>query len=378
MIRKNLKIITFLVIGMVALTGCWDYRDINKRSIVITVGVDRIGGEVEFATEVARLLGQSGAEAKAKEEDVYKDFSYGDNFELTRVDYDSRRPYPTFLSATRVVIFGNTYAREGIEPYINRINQTYDYRKNILTVVSREPAAELVKIPIEKDISVGFFIDNMMHFLDKKGTSLYPTVGEILSDIALGDVGYLLPYIGISQESIKYLGFAVMKDSKMIDTIDVSDSDGILYLLSDNPSFTEIIQLKRQKDNKYSFLVKIKDRKITTDYKNGKPVINIDLELKEHLQYLYYVEPISDSDMKLLENRISEVVKKYITEAVERSQKKNKCDIFGFARYFRADYPKIYKEMDWEEEYPKIDVNINVKSRIINTNLADPNAKHKY
>ncbi|MTI66871.1 MAG: hypothetical protein FH753_09760 [Firmicutes bacterium] len=166
-----------------------------------------------------------------------------------------------------------------------------------------------------------------------------------------------------------------MKDSRLIATVDVKNSEGILYLLAEDPVFTEIIT---KGDNKYSFRVKIGKRKIKADYINKKPIINIDLELESQLQYQYYESLITDNEKKVLEKKISDMVKDYILEIIKKSQKEFECDIFRFAKYFRADFPKVYKNIDWSEEYSNIKVNVNVKSKIINMNFSDPNAKQKY
>ncbi|MTI66872.1 MAG: hypothetical protein FH753_09765 [Firmicutes bacterium] len=193
--KNQIKIISILIISSLILTGCWDYMDIDRRSIVITVGVDRVGRDIQFTTEVAKLITEKG-ETMAGNQDIYMDTSYGKNFELSRLDTDITRPHPTTLSATRVVVFGQNYAKEGIGPYLNRINKMYDYRKTLLTVVSREPSNELIQTKVKKGISVGFLIENMMTFLSERGIGLYPKVGETLSDISLEEVGYLLPFIG--------------------------------------------------------------------------------------------------------------------------------------------------------------------------------------
>ena len=155
----------------------------------------------------------------------------------------------------------------------------YDNRKTVLAVVSREPPRELLKTKVENDISVGFLIEDNINFLANRGTALYPTIGELLSDIALGEVGYLLPYVGVEHKSIKYLGLVVMKDSKLVDTIDVYDTVGILYMLADNPRFSEVMPSEKDPKNKLSFRTTIKKRKIKTDYIDGKAVINVSLDL---------------------------------------------------------------------------------------------------
>jgi len=199
---------------------------------------------------------------------VYNLLSYGKTFEEARVHYDAENPYPVFLGATRVVVFGTDYAKEGIEPYLNRIDSLYDYRKTLLSVVSRERPKELFDLKVDKDISVGFLIEDIMNHLTTKGESLYPIVGEILSDIALGKVGYLLPYVGIEQDVLHYLGFAVMKDSKLIDIIDIYDTGGLLYIMADKPQLSEVLDSEKNKENKLSFSTQMKKRKIKTDYKN--------------------------------------------------------------------------------------------------------------
>lgn len=377
MIKKYNRIGIVLILSIcLLLTGCWDYRDVDKRSIVIFVGVDRVKKNIEFSSELARIIPDAGGKGqKAQLTNVYKDISYGKNFEEARIDFNSRRPNPTFLGATRVVVFGQNFAKESIEPYLNRINKMYDYRKTLLAVVSREPPSELFKTKVENDISVGFLIENNINFLAKKGSALYTTIGRMLSDIALGEVGYVLPYVGVDKDQIKYLGLAVMKDSKLVDVINVKDTDGLLYLLSENPRLMEDTPSPKNLENTFSFRTTIKNRKIKTRYIDKKPVIDIYLELNGELQYQYFMEPISDAEINEVENMISEKVKNDIINIIKKSQEDYKCDIFDFAKYFRADNPKIYEEIKWSQEYLDADVNVVVKSKIINKNLSDPNAE---
>lgn len=62
--KKYREFIIMLIIPLI-LTGCWDYNDINKRSITLSVGVDNAdnGKGVEFSGENASLSpGKGGKE----------------------------------------------------------------------------------------------------------------------------------------------------------------------------------------------------------------------------------------------------------------------------------------------------------------------------
>ena len=143
-----------------------------------------------------------------------------------------------------------------------------------------------------------------------------------------------------------------------------------------NLILTENISLKDDK-KKYIFKVSVKKRNITTDYRDQKVIINIDLNLSTSLQYQYKMEPISKQLNKELENKISEKVKKDIVDIINKSQNDYGCDTFEFIKYFRAQNPKIYKKINWEDKYTSAEVNVNVKTKIINTGLKDSNAKSK-
>lgn len=376
---KRLDKFFMIIISLLLLTGCWDFEDINRKCIVISIGVDYVNDMIELTGEIAKIRASSKKEeGEAQGGEVYNMLSYGKTLEETRLNYDSVNPFPVFLGATRVVVFGTNYAKKGVEPYLNRIDSVYDYRKTLLTVVSREPPKELFEFKIEKDISVGFLIEDILEHLAKRGEALYTNVGELLSDIASGRTCYMMPYIGIEDESIKYLGLAVMKDSKLAHIINIEDSKGILYLLAEKPVLNESIQGGNGKENNYSFRTNAKKRKIKTSYVDEQLKIDIDVNLAAELRYQYYNEQISDDKVKELENKISSKVKNNITLIIKRAQEEFECDIFNFQKHFEVQHPKIYEKIDWERKFVEAEIKVIVETKMINMNLRDPNAKKKF
>lgn len=377
MIRKSSKLISLFILSFF-LTGCWDYKDINERSIGFSFGIDRIDDNIEFSSEIVKLVSQSDNNGQeSQSQGVYTILSHGKDFEKARMHYDAESPFPVFLGATRIVIFGKKFAKEGIEPYLNRINKFYDYRKTLVTVVSRETPRKLFELKIDESIAVGFLIGDIVNNLKDNKMTIYSNIGEMLSDIAMGDIGFMLPYVGIEYGSIKYLGLAVMKDSKLVGIVNMKDTDGILYILADKPVLTESIYSSEKKNNKYSLKTHVKKRKIKTEYKNDKVLIKIKLDVDAEIRYEYYLKPVSDEEIKRLENMVSEKIERDIINIFKRSQEEFKCDIFHFAKYFRADHPRIYDEINWKEIYPKSNIEINIETKIIDLGLMDTNAKKK-
>lgn len=372
MIKKITKLLIILTLPLL-LTGCWDYEDLNKKCIVVSIGVDKIKDNYQFSGEIAKVhTAPENATGEAQSTNVYNLLSYGKTLEEARLNYDAINPYPTFLGATSVVIFGSNFAKAGIEPYINRVDHLYDYKKTVLACVSREPLIDLFKVKVDKDFSVGFLIENILNHSKNQGEALYPNISDLVSTIHFGKTGYLLPYIGIERKTIKYLGLAIMKNSQLIATLPIKDTDGILYILAKKPFLAETITSKNNKKNILSFRTLVKKRTIKTDYKDDNIIINIDLDLNAELRYQYYSEKISDTNIAYLEKKISDKVKNDILTIIEKSQKDYKCDIFQFAKHFRAQHFTKFNNIDWEEKFPDASINVQVKSTITNLNLLDP------
>ncbi|WP_129600710.1 Ger(x)C family spore germination protein [Anaerophilus nitritogenes] len=376
MLKKAYEIL-ILIICSIALVGCWDYRDIDQKCVVVSIGVDKVKNMIEFSGEVAQFASSKEKGEKAQVANVYNMESLGKTFGEARKNYDSSNPFPLFLGAARVVVFGQDYAKEGIGSYLNRVDRTTDYRKTVLAVVSKEKPSILLNTDTQKDIAVGFLIENIIGYLENKGRSIYSTVGDLLSDIELQQAGYVMPYIGMKKDNISYLGLAVMKDSKLIDIIDEKNTQGMLYLLVKNLSSFEGIEEIENKNNKYSFLISIKKRKIKIDYEKNIPVIYIDLDLDAQLSYQYYREHLHKKNIEKLEKEISKKQKQKIQQIIQKAQKEYKCDIFGFAEYFRAQHIQEYEKMKWREIFPNSKVVIRVNTKIINTNLVNQNVKEK-
>jgi len=375
MIRGYNKLLVILILPLL-LTACWDYRDVNKRSIDLSIGVDDVNGNLEFTGEIAQLAPNASSKGQSQITGVYKYISLGKYFEGSRVDYDAKMPFPDFSGAVRVVVFSKKYSEKiGIESYINRLNFSNEFRNSVLVVISEEPTNELYSNKVENDISIGYAIENTIRSLSDEGGALYKTVQEIIMDIEFKQIGYLLPYVTKDKNVVKFLGFAVMKNSKLAGIIKVAETNGYLFLLSKQPTMVTTFPHPRNEKNLINTKTSLKNRTIKTTYQDHKINVYIDLKLNTQIQYEYSIQPIGKKDIKKIERIISDKVKKNILSALNRSKDEFQCDVFNFARYFKAQNHEEFKNINWKEEYTLANFHVNVEATLINTNLLDLNAK---
>lgn len=374
MISRYRKLLFILLIPLV-LTGCWDSNDINKRTITFSSGIDALDDYVLFFGEAAKIRsGVTGSNEMIKTNGIFIYDAIGRNLEEARGDFNKKSTAQNFAGAIRTLVLGKRYAEKGITPYINRTYFISEFRSSVLVVISKEPLKELFSKPVENDASVGYAIEDTIKSLSNNGDALYKTIQEVQSDIMFQDIGFLLPYVTNEGHYIKYLGLVAMKDSKIAGIINSNESKGYMYIMCPKISSSSSINLN-DGGNPLSIKTTLLKRKIKTNYEDRRINIYIDLKVATQLDYEYKIEPLSKEDLKKVEKSVCSKIKNEITLAVNRSQNEFQCDVFGFARYFKAKNLREYRNINWKEEYPKAVVHVNVETTPIKTNLFDPHAK---
>ncbi|MGY0374817.1 Ger(x)C family spore germination protein [Clostridium sp. JNZ J1-5] len=375
MTKRYHRLLIILILSSL-LTGCWDYQDVNKRNIRLSVGLDKTEDGFDFNGESASLI--AGAEKSGEKIQIPVTYYYtasGRSLEEVKEKLDESAPQEDFSGAMRVVVLGKNYAEDGIEPYINRVNHLTYLRKSLLIVVSREAPKQLFQRQVTNDISIGYAIEDTIRQLNENGQCIYKTAQDVQTDIQNKDIGYILPYVGIENNTIEFLGFVIMKENKMIGIISNEKSFGFLYLLLNKATDMKTISDVGNKENIYSVRTKLKKRKIKTNYNDKKINIDIDLKLVLQLQYQYQTKALNEGIIRELKDKVAKEVEKEVLYAVNLSQKEYKSDVFGFAKYFKAQNPKAYKEINWKEEYPKATINLNIETKFSDVNLININNK---
>lgn len=367
MIIKKTKIILIFIICLSLLTSCWDNVDVDRRDILVSSGIDFKDGQYEFAGEVELIRGKTEStkeQGRNRGQNVAILTAKGYTFDELRDDMDRKADFPIFFGALETIVFGENYARKGIDPYINRVNGLYDYRKTSNVVITSDPLNKLFQLKPQNNISVGYSIESFLTQLIKKGETIRTDVGEVLGSTAVGKIGYPLNHISIVESSVKFSGIAVMKDSKLVGIVPSSETVWVTNILGRNPANILEIPHPKEKDNLVSLNLKQKKRKINVGYKNGRVEINIDMDFTASLQYQYFSGKISDEDRKELEDELSQINKEKTLKVIRQAQEEFKCDYFNFYLYFRANYPELAKNINWEKEFSRAQVNINVKTNI--------------
>lgn len=371
-LNKTLLILIAMLILPVFVSGCMDSKDINKKRILTAVALDIKDDEIYLYAEIANVEGGNKSEGKiggAGNKYIYVK-SHGKTIPEARENLDRQLDKQPYLSAIRALIFTENFAKEYLVEYLYRIRADELYRKKIVTVITKKDPEELFKASNEKDVSVGFSVEEMLKTLEEAGESFSRTTSRLLENLSDKYTGILLPCIGLQDKEISLIGYSVVNGTTINGFIPVEESKGTIYLKTDNPKFSYIVP---NKDNKFTIETSLKKRKVKPSYENGKISFYMKFNFEAKLMYGDKKTPYNFDDASNAEvtEILTEMLKNELTDAVQQAQKKFKCDYLQFDDEFRIKFPVEFEKMDWQNEFSKVSFNIDVKVVLSGTWMMD-------
>lgn len=378
------KLMPFILIISLFLSGCWDRKELNEIGLSIGVAIDPAERDNILLTvetvvpsnikTTGQTGGGGGGGAKGK---PYTTFSaVGETiFHAVRriLDYTSRK---IFYGYNQIIIINEDIARE------YRLNQVLDFffrdpelRERNWVLVTPDKAADILNTvhPLEM-LPAKAIADEI-----KANTFKSKTISNDLLHVHQmiqskgGDVA--VPVVRKDKKNQPFItGSAVFKDEKFAGYLTEIESRGVLWVLGKVRSGIVVFPwVKDDPKNKISIEIIKVSSKIIPYFRDGKPGINVKIQqignigetgVQLDLEKPGTMEKIADLEEKAIKQEV---------EAALKAAKKYHADVFGFGNHVHIHFPKEWKAMEdrWRDEiFPELPVNIEVKCKINQVGLS--------
>lgn len=343
------KIVLSLML-LVFLSGCWDARDINYRSMPILMGVTKD----EELFHVYMIIPVS---VISEQRNLAKVDAKG----ITIVDAieEIKKKIETTIDLEHIsyIVIDEELGKEGIE----KITKTFMRMRDMPSTPSIAFVQEDMNTYIETMIStfeeVGVPI---FGFLEKQtGWEIYsPEVSlwEVYRGIYSYTTDIAIPIISSNRDlATGYLGAAVLKKGKIVDTL-TSIEVMLMNLLNNEDIIKTFVNI----DNTTN--VELIERNVEYDY-NFK---GEEIDLMIYLEFIMIVsEADDDLTMKDIQKMFEEKISKDTLGMIKKLQDKH-VDVLGIGNRIRKNYTNAELKKFLDEVYPDINVDVDVKATIEN------------
>lgn len=358
-LKKIKTFFSFLLmtIMLFSLSGCWDSIDVNEKSLLVSVGVDRKGKQHIFYAEIANLISEE--DSSTDKFTLVK--STGDSFIDVRHEEDIKFDKLQYLGATKILILTADLTKSGMADYMYRQRRLPDYRKTLKIVTTFDKVENLFNVELKKDLSLGIAIDDMIKLLIDNGQIVEYDTSQILEYLSSYHVCFLLPCINIKDNENAFTGYSIIQKGYYKGYIPIAHSKGLLCFLNDQAKLMYNVPF----EDKIAIVeVKLKRRNIIPFYNNKTIRFNTHFVFESQVQYLNVNEGLDDKAIMEVAKNLKALLMQDLNYAIAQSQNIFKGDYLGFYNAFRISYPNEIKEMDWYEEYLSTKIKITVETSL--------------
>lgn len=367
--------ISLILIILILLAGCWDYRELDEMAITAGMAVDKIDGSYLITTEI--IDPKTGPEGAKIESTVFEG--------MGRAVFDAVRNIirksgkKLFWSHAKILIFSESLARENIISVLDWINRDAEVRGDMWVIVSKEETAKII-FEGEKGLYdvLMYQIQDIMRA--EEHLSRFPTmeIWEFLNDLQEEGSGavaagiYLVPYQGKSIPQVS--GSALFKGDKMVGWLDDIETRAMLWVRNEVHGGLIMTEEVGKEDTKVVMEVFNSKTKVKPVYERQKLKMKIDVSLDVGIGELSTTKNyFTEEGIKLLEKATEAVVEKQIDATIRKVQQDYNTDVFGFAQTIKREMPDLWKSIkgDWDHIFPNLDTEINIKVKITGTALTN-------
>lgn len=348
-------------------TGCWNYRELNEFAIVTGMAVDYQNNKYELSFLIANGNKNENQQAQTSiltgsGTSIYDAFK----------DISLMSPKELYISHLSVVIISEEVAKKGIENLIDYLLRDPQSHQNFYMVIAKNnkakdvlsilsPLADYPSQNITSNVATSEKLQGKISdasfnlFINKYFEKGFEPIMNSITIIGNENKGQTIESQNKTKQDAytKLDTIALFNKDKLVGWATKEESTGIDMILGEIETIYFNIPCKQQYSvvvsNNYKVDYKIEKNKITINSNMEGSLIEVGCDINLE----------SENEIKKLEKRVENEMKKYINQALKLAQY-HKTDIFGFGNLIYKKYPEYYSKIsNWNERFSNLNIEIN-------------------
>ena len=374
--NKKYILILLIISSILLLSGCWNYREIERLAIVSGLAVDKDenSGEYLLTTEIVDVKETMGKTTLTSKKIDSKGKTILDAIR-NMIKISGKKLY---LSHAKVFVISQDVAKENIVPIIDWISRDHETRIDIDLLISKEKTAK--ELLSQQSVTTDIRALEMNFMLDaNKSLAKSPKVGtyEFINTLESEGISPTLPAIGITtsenKETSELSGTAIFKKEKLVGFLDEEESKYLLFIRDKiKGGLLSINMSENNPKDKVTLEIFKNKTKIKPVYSGENISINISIKTEVTIEENdTSINNIDEKGRAKLKNESEKFLEKQIGDLIKKVQNEFDSDIFGFGAKIKAEMPHLWKVIkdDWDDIFKDLDVVVNAQIDIRNSGI---------
>lgn len=358
--KKIFLITLIIVIISLNLSSCFNYREVNQVTFVTGVVFDLDeNNNVVIYTDCIKPHRNANQSSDSGKRILYK--GMGETTLEAIRDINIASSYKINFTQNRAIIFTEYAAKQGLNRFIDLINNDQEFQMKPYMFVYNGDIKELLESAVNEEEYLGLFLDELVQKNKANSKVILLNTNDYLvkSQMCSGYtvMGMLALREDVVDKRVELSGGAVIKNYTMVDQLNMND--GMSYNFLMNKMKTGTLEVPNPQDKKKLSTLEILGSKTDTsiDYnkKNGIIKVTKNVNVKTTIAESQGKLIISNNVVNLIKKEAENNLKNDLLEFANRYLSKGE-DILQVTRELERKYIEVREE----DLLSNIDIVINV------------------
>lgn len=337
--KKIISLIAVIITLSCSLTGCFNYRDINKVIFATTVICDTDdNNDIVLYYECMVPFRSSGDSSEKGKREIYK--GVGSSVLEAANNINSATNYEVNFSQCRSYIFTEKLAKKGVQRYIDAFNREQEFTIRPYVLVFLGDANDLIKKVNGDEENIGTYVNELVNKTKYSPSSVATTINQYLSERHMDYDATVVGALSIKQDGdtprLLLNEAGVFRNDALIDVLD--EMDTISYKALNDDINTGVMQVDNPLNKGDKITLQIIESKTDSNIKYDNGItLQKNIWIKCNIGEVGGKLAIDDEVIKQLEKSCEEEIGKGIEHTFNKYKNK-KIDIFDINKNIRSEY----------------------------------------
>ncbi|SHI95040.1 Ger(x)C family spore germination protein [Desulfosporosinus lacus] len=377
--RIPLLALMILIISTVT-TGCWNYREVDKMSIVAGVAVDK-GQKDKFQITVEIIQVSAGKDTNMTSKTITMEGKTMFDAARNIISISGKRLY---WSHAKVIILSKEIASQGVTEVIEWYNRDSETREDVRILISKGTSAkEVFAGQGSTDDIKSFVLEEMIK--NQVSLSKAPMMDILKFNIESKTQGIstIIPTVNLLKKDGKMypqiMGTAIIKNDKLVGFLDGEETKDLTFIRDEVKGGVLIEEMQANDVHTLVSLEIFKNKTKVTPVSDDQDIeINLNIDTTVAIDEINSSETIfNEEGRRELEESAENTLKERIESLIKKIQSEYNADIFGFGAKLRENDAQVWNDVgnNWDEVFKDLKVNVQTAVHIKNSAMLSKSSK---
>ncbi|WP_171632396.1 Ger(x)C family spore germination protein [Paenibacillus plantarum] len=361
------RYMTVLLSFLLLLTGCWDQRELRNIRMVHTAGVDLLNeNKVRLTVSIPTVKTSIEQQGKVITPKISAE---GRSVQEASIQLQKMVSQHMDLRETRVLLINKKFAEKSLYEALDFFYREAHFPISVFIAITDGTAHDVVQLNVEDRSMISEYLYDLLVSSEQEGFIPKESPFLISSIMKVSGFDNVLPFISLrtGKERVKIDGVALFHEKQMTGKLDDLHARAFV-MLATKKSYGSITEPIGPRDTYVTLSFKRSRHKVELTFPDNKVTADIFLTLDCTLMDNPSGEPLDKPMIDSMSLKLEKLLNDRAEETIRQLQQAN-CDGLSIGLQMKARHNRKWEKLDWNQEYPKINIKPHIQVKIENHGL---------